>query len=385
MKRILFFLFGIALTSVFLTSCNEEVDLIGDFEETAVIYGLLDQADSIHFVKITRAFIGPGNALDIAQIPDSSYFNQVDATVSEYLKDGQGNYTIKSREWVLKDTIVTNKETNGVFYAPTQKLYYFTTRKCKFDGSQQTNSASTADLLNSLNKDAKYKFNANINDGLFEVEATTELIYGISSSADPQSFRLDLVENPGEYVQDNIQVQTGNSYVLNTTMKVNYHEIEMGVDTTARSFSWNLGEYDVTPMSSKSFLIGGELFFKKMKASVSSNPLIDQRRLYSVTVTCTGGSDDLYKYMLVNQPSSSLAQNKPTFTNLSATNNHKVIGIFTSRYTHSVEKFYINPSNNNLRMFALKSVIELCTGAITGDLYFCSQHVGEIGTSYHCP
>ena len=48
--------------------------MIGDFKETAVVYGLLDQSDSVHYVKINRAFIGPGNSLEFAQIPDSNYF-----------------------------------------------------------------------------------------------------------------------------------------------------------------------------------------------------------------------------------------------------------------------------------------------------------------------
>ena len=79
-KRFLSLLF---LAALFLQSCSEDLKLAGDFKETAIVYGLLDQADSLHYVKITRAFIGPGNALDIAQIADSSYFDQVDATISE--------------------------------------------------------------------------------------------------------------------------------------------------------------------------------------------------------------------------------------------------------------------------------------------------------------
>ena len=56
----------LSILVTFLTSCSEEVNLTGDFKETAVVYGLLDHADSLHYVKITRAFIGPGNALEIA-------------------------------------------------------------------------------------------------------------------------------------------------------------------------------------------------------------------------------------------------------------------------------------------------------------------------------
>ena len=46
--------FGILCFSLVLNSCSEKIDLIGDFKETAVIYGLLNQADTLHYVKITN-------------------------------------------------------------------------------------------------------------------------------------------------------------------------------------------------------------------------------------------------------------------------------------------------------------------------------------------
>ena len=98
-----------------LWSCSEKIDLIGDFKETAVVYGLLDHSDSLHFIKITRAFIGPGNALEIAQIADSSYFDVVEATIEE-IENG-----VVNRTWILRDTIIDNKDTNGVFYAEVRK------------------------------------------------------------------------------------------------------------------------------------------------------------------------------------------------------------------------------------------------------------------------
>jgi hypothetical protein len=100
MRRIgILFLLGL----LGLSSCNEKIDLLGDYQETAVVYGLLDHADSLHYIKITRAFIGPGSAVDLAQISDSSYFNQVNATVTEFIGG------VVTRTWILKDTIVTNK------------------------------------------------------------------------------------------------------------------------------------------------------------------------------------------------------------------------------------------------------------------------------------
>ncbi len=48
---------------VILFSCNEQIELSGDFKETTIVYGLLDHSDSMHYVKITRAFIGPETQL----------------------------------------------------------------------------------------------------------------------------------------------------------------------------------------------------------------------------------------------------------------------------------------------------------------------------------
>jgi hypothetical protein len=56
-KKYLFFIF-ISLGLVVLNSCNEKVKLVGNFQETAVVYGLLDQADSLHYIKITGLLLG---------------------------------------------------------------------------------------------------------------------------------------------------------------------------------------------------------------------------------------------------------------------------------------------------------------------------------------
>lgn len=362
MKRFYSFFSIFLLSSIFLTSCNDKVELVGDFTETAIVYGLLNKSESIHFIKINRAFIGPGNSLEIAQIPDSSYFDQVDATVTEFIGG------VQTREWTLIDTLIENKDTDGVFYAPTQKLYYFAT-------------TSTSPLVDN----ATYKLHISINGGLFEVNGQTEIISGLYTAAEEQNFRFNFVDDPGIYTQKGLLVSTGNSYIVNTTLKVNFEEIRSSLsDTTIKSFTWKLGETPTTPNQSISFNMNGKTFYELVKSNATNDPLIDKRRMKSVEVIATGGTLDLYNYMLVNQPSSSLAQNKPTYTNLTVSDGFRVIGIFTSRQTHAREKTYINPSNSNLRMMAVKSVVELCTGPITGNLYFCSQHPGDIGESYSC-
>lgn len=352
-----------------LSACEEDIILDGDFVETAVVYGLLDQADSIHMIKITRAFIGPGSALDIAQIADSSYFDQVEATVSEVV-NGQ-----VTRTWTLQDTIIQDKDTNGLFYGPEQKVYYFKTLPT---GPLEAIQTSANPLMSSLIPTATYRFKAIINGGEFEVSGQTELVHGMTSPAASQNFTFKFADDPGEYLSSGVSISnTGNSYISSAHLDVLFNE-HQGTTINEKSFRWKLGEAPVEPYSSRTFSAVGRTFYDLIKGNVSANTAINKRTFKAMRVILTGGAEELYNYMSVNAPSSGLAQNKPTYTNLSVSNGKRVVGIFSSRQTVTYYKpFYTSPQQAYIRAIDKKSTRELCNGPITGFLLFCSNHPGD--------
>lgn len=362
MKNIIFKIFTLFAIISTLQSCNEEIDLIGDFTETAVVYGILDQSDSVHMIKITRAFIGPGDAIQIANNPDSSYFNSVDATVTEYIND------VATRTWSLTDTTILNKDTIGIFYAPEQKVYHF-------------NTTMNDPLLGY----ATYKLDININNGEFYVSGETEMVSGISTNTDGTTYSFKFAQNVGDYKSTTVGVNVGSSYRLNTRLEVHYDEF-IGLNSTPNSFTWNLGEVDVQPSSNKVFVANGQSFYDLFATACSTgDPNIEKRNITGITMTVIGGAEDLYNYILVNQPSSSIAQTKPTYTNLTATGGHNIIGVFTSRYTYSVYHPYTAPSQF-VRCIDKQSARELCVGSYTNSYFFCSQHSVDIagGETWAC-
>jgi hypothetical protein len=373
MKSIFKFTFLAAFISFFY-SCSEKVNLVGDFKETAVVYGLLDHSDSIHFIKITRAFIGPGNALEIAKIPDSSYFNQVEATVSEFV-----NGTL-TRTWVLEDTIIENKDTTGAFYGPEQKVYYFRTLPTTVSSTGLNGVIQTSPnpQLTSLNPDATYKFKAILNGGEFEVTGETELVKGITTTASSQNFTFKFANNPAEYIPTGVAVSnSGNSFVVNTQLDIAFNE-HRGNDVTVKKFKWQLGELSTLPGTAKTFTALGKTFYDLVKVNVSNDPTITKRTFNGIYVTVTGGAEELYNYMVVNQPSSTLAQSKPSYTNLTVSNGKRVVGIFSSRQTITVFKpFSVSAQQAFIRAIDKKTTRELCQGPITGTLLFCSNHPGD--------
>lgn len=303
MKKIHFALIALIGLTFSLQSCKDDIEVTGDFVETAVVYGLLDQADSIHYIKVTRAFIGPGNAYDIAQIPDSSYFASVVGTVTE---------VSSGRVFTLRDTIIPNKDPNGVFYAPNQKVYYF----------DNTHTTSTNTSGAALNENSLFRLNLNINDGLFTVTGETELVNSLSSALSSQTQPFKFVDNQGEYKATTIVVNnsgTGNhkSSQINTTVEITMEEF-IGAASTLKTFKWNLGDAASTS-SSVAFSASGSTFYEIMKSNCTNDNNITKRRLVSMDAVITGGSEVLYRYIQANKPVSGLAQSKPTYTNLSAT------------------------------------------------------------------
>jgi hypothetical protein len=354
---------GLLITLLFLANCSDEIELVGEYKETAIVYCLLDQSEYTHFIKINRAFIGPGNAYDIAKIADSNYFENVEAVVSEYVNE------VETRSWLLQDTIINTKDTAGLFYAPTQKLYYFN------DGSQ-----------GALNTEATYRLTITINQGLaseFKITGETKLVTGITSGQSNPSSSFSFLDSQGKLKATNLIVSnTGNAHVVNASLDLEYYEFINNVILDSVSTHWNTGESQVQPGASYSTAIHGQTFYELIRNIATNNSAIDKRRLKAMTITITGGTEEFNNYINANKPSSSLAQTKPSYTNLSITKDKYVVGLFSARQTVTVVKAFSNPPFSCLDQ---KSRRELCTGNITGTLSFCSTVNLDALENYYCP
>lgn len=358
MKKTVLFIFLAAFAATFY-SCKTDFSVNGSYQEIPVIHGILDQNDTLHFIKINRTFLGDGNAFDFAQIPDSSYFQTVNATITEY--DG-GNIT---RTWTLTDTLIQNKEP-GIFYAPEQKLYYFKTS-----------------VNQPLLEDKRYVLNANIDNGEHNVTASTELVQGMMISNPSTTSAFSFADNnvaANGYKSSNIIFSKGTGRLFDVQMKFYYTEFEAN-DTVAKQFTWKIATINGEDINSasKAVSIQGETFYQLIANNVPVDADVLKRRFDSLGVIVTGASEDLEKYILVNQPTSSLAQSKPEFTNVEGG-----LGIFSSRSTIVRNRKAWETFNPLRRAMNTASVKELCNGQYTFDRLFCSDNPNDNATSFAC-
>lgn len=348
-KKIVAFGLGVVL----LAACNTEFSVNGDYTERAIVHFLLDQGQEYHFLKLNKTFLKEGNALDFAKEAELSYFDNVEATVQEVI----GGSVV--RQWTLQDTIITNKK-EGVFYGPEQKLYFF-----KEDN---------------LNPEAIYRLKIDADNGNHIITGQTKLVTGVGITSPLGNQALRFAENNVQvngYKTTPITFKVGDAATFKVELEIEYEETTSS-GTETKSILWNLGSVnreDITAATSSVFA-SGEVFYEFLSMKISEATEGMKRNLTGAKIIVTAGSTDLYTYILSNKPTSSLAQNKPEFSNVDG-----ALGIFSSRFT----EVQVKPGVGlNPRVIDANSMRELCTGSYTVALGFCSQHPEDSGTAYSC-
>ena len=97
------------ILSLLSHSCKSDFDAFILTEPVPVVYGVINPSDSLYQVRLTKSFIGPGNAYDYAQNPDSIYYDN--ATV--YLESRNFKGTTLDRVELIPTEIETRDQ--GVF------------------------------------------------------------------------------------------------------------------------------------------------------------------------------------------------------------------------------------------------------------------------------
>ena len=357
MQNKFFFFFTIAV-GLLINACKTDFSVNGDFKEVPVVHFLLDPGQEYHFMKINKTFLGDGNANTFASIPDSSYFNLVEARVEKYNKQTE---TVEE-VWELKDTVIDNKNP-GVFYYPEQKLYYF--RESNLDNDEKY----------------LYRLYCEVDNGEHIITGETELVREISINSPNPTTSIRFANPPGSddlYLNQGIRCDKGTGHIFNAKLLFEYRDIKTEGNEN-HIVTYNLGDLRRSDFAGASinFTARGERFYQLVRDNVPLDEDIIRREIVSFEIIITAGSEDLFTYMLVNQPTNSIAQNKPEFTNIGGG-----MGIFSSRLTLRQFKPVFTPPT--IRAFSNFSTHELCLGTITGNLGFCSHISMDQNANYSC-
>jgi hypothetical protein len=286
-------------------SCEEDFNINAPYQDITVVFGLLDPGVDTIFLKINKAFLGDGDVMEMAKIEDSSiYVNGLRASIEEW----ENGEFIKSYQL---DTITIKNKEEGDFYNPYQIIYY--------TPYQPATSR-------------EYRLKVEVNNR--EITAVTGLVnnFSISKPSAGSQFIQFRKGTDGEVAWSSAKY--GKRY--EAVIRFKYKEVLFNSpDTVYKYADWGMGtKKSVSNVGGEEMKIkySNDGFYTFIANQVPyQDPALEanvkERYTNDVDFIIAVAAEDLNTYMEVNEPSNSIVQERPEFSNISSG-----IGIFSSRF-----------------------------------------------------
>ena len=301
------------ILSVFLvvfTSCKTDFDVNAEWEEVTVVYGLLDAGigEETQQIKISKAFLGKMDALQMAQYADSINFDEGELAVK----------VIRIKNNGITDTIVLDEvltlRNEGVF-----------------NDSIIVYSFENIDFLNS-NSEYELLIKNNITGN--EVSSATNIVSNFNFDMGA-GFPFGFIET---WIPGNSSATKFSSTPL-TWGNSNDNGLQYQIDLIFNYQENNIDKdliYTTSVLEGTSqFAFEGEKFFNFLKNELVKDPSIE-RKFIDIDLVMTVGSEDLKTYRIINEEITGIVQERPQFTNI-----NNGIGLFSSRFTKTRKGFSI--------------------------------------------
>jgi len=295
--------------AVIFTSCDTDFDVNAEWEEVIVVYGLLDAGDEMKTqqIKISKAFLGKMDALQMAQFADSINFDQGELAVKVIRVKNNG-----IRDTIALDEVLTLRN-DGVF---NDSIIVYT-----FENNNFLNSNSEYELL--------IKNNTTGN----EVSSITDVISGFDfDMGNGYPFGFIKTWIPGspsatEFASANL------TWGQNYPDKGEQYQIDLIFNYKENNIAKDLIYTSLVLEGTSQYAFEGEKFFNFLKNELVQDPLIE-REFLSIDLMMTVGSENLKTYRIINEEITGIVQERPQFTNI-----NNGIGLFSSRFTKTRKGF----------------------------------------------
>lgn len=316
---------ALLLVSAFIfNGCKTDFEVVAPYKEIPVVYGLLNASDSLQYIRIQKAFLGEGNALNMAQNPDSIYYPDILLVkLDEYNSNGAFIRTINLiRDEAPKEPGVFSSATHYLYRTQGEKIFtqyrYQLVITNTVTGKVYTSQTEVVDNLTVLKPTP---FPAQINWLGFP--------YAIEYSPFDEGYLYQLIIR-FYYTERNVTTN----------------------ETKLKYLDWKFPER--TRNEPSAFTIGNSEFFIFVASQLDPDPAVKRHAVEFEFFFHVAGKS-FSEYMQVNTPPTGVNQEIPLFSNINGG-----LGIFSSRNVKIVRDKYLHPT----------SEAELISGPITGNLGF---------------
>ena len=288
-------------------SCSNDIDLTAEWEDIPIVYGLLSRQDTAHYIKIQKAFLDPtANALDIAQIPDSLYYDNIVVQV-EHLKSGK-IYDLSRVDGNLEGY----KKDEGVFADAPNYLYKF-----KLESNEE------------LVEGESYRLIINRGDNKPEVVADAVIVGDLLITFPQAGTSLKIL-----YKDFTVQWKSkfeDDARFFDLQLVFNYEELNPAISNTfePKTIEWSVAKNikrKIDGSTQTKYDLPGEGFYQFLASELEAGPDILRQNI-SIEFVVKAGGEGIFEYINIGQANTGITSSQviPTYTNLS-----EGLGVFSS-------------------------------------------------------
>ncbi|GAB4202581.1 MAG: hypothetical protein Fur0023_08630 [Bacteroidia bacterium] len=320
--------------SLILFACKNKLNILAPYKELVSVYAILNPQEQYQYIRINKVFAGEGNAYDMAQQKDSINFpaGQLQVSLKRKVNGTYAPVSISSpaTELFLRDTVLYTA--TGTFN--NEQRFYYTDKKIYPSGTYEL---YIKDTKTNVTFTASTTMIDSVKPGYTQPLAPP--YYPVTPDPNnPPYYYLDL-SNLTVNRDVRFKSEPG-AFMYEMYVRMHYVDSLTSGATVAKYV-----DNKYTPIFSNT-LNGGE----DMKFTYTSNQLLNSfylsilnkdnasnilfRRIVKFDYIIYAANYDYYIFLQSNIPSSSVAQDKPIYSNIS----NGAVGIFAAKSRIHVSK-----------------------------------------------
>jgi hypothetical protein len=326
-----------------LASCNEKLNIAAPYKNITVVYGLLNRADTAHYVRIQKAFMDENqSAIDMAKIADSNFYNSLSVVVKELTSAGS-----------LVTTIPLAKVDLAIEGFPKATGAFFNTPNYAFKFKHPLNAAYTYRLVitntqtgnvdsantNIINNDDPSKFGIREwKSGLYQL--SFEQVIRENGKMDETSFDADIPNSAGA-TELILRFNWTDSNIITGVSTKKYADFN--------SFSLS-GNFNPGVSTNVTFITQNKNFYDFLADAMGKPENANQYRFMDscdMILYVAGIEYQRYRDLNSNKGGVTADEIRPLYTNIKGKD---VIGLFTTRtFTQKLQIGLTKDTRDSLR------------------------------------
>jgi hypothetical protein len=362
MKNKILYIGLFIISALSFSSCKNNLDVLAPGEEMVSVYGILDPNDAVQNIRINKVYLTTGDATAAGQDANQINYGPGELRVSlQRFNSGSTTPTLTTvgnttkKEIVLTETVVTtasgNFNQNQRVWQTTDKLYasgdYKLIIKIVSTGREISAQTTAIDSVKSFGS-MPFVYYVSTPQNSYPMHCG----YLLDSPPGTGTRQLAYVDYKTPNITQRIKFKSiANAKLYSVVMRFHYID-SLTFGAPIRQYA----DFNFSTQKS-STLLGGENmevsfnsndFYSNIAIEIPKNQTgsIKNRTAHYMEYIIYAGDETLNTFLQVNAPSTSIAQNKPYYTNITGG-----VGVFAckSRSTITKELWYefIDEISNN--------------------------------------